>query len=881
MRGFIFLVNSLLRTLGIIHQSKEIGNFEGHNIFSVKYRIKMKQNYYFSQGIAFISFVVFSLMVTLQAQAAPESAKQIPKRKSLHLLTQNDSNNLTEVIGVQLEKTAIGLQILLKTKTGQKLVPLVLPEGTKLVIDILDATLALAQGDEFRQVKPSPGVKEISLTQVDASNIRLTITGDQQTPSVEIVPSNQDLILSVFPQGVEQAQNDEIEVIDIVVTAQKTEENLQDVPLSITALSEQQLEDGNIQSLRGVADSTPNFSILDAADSRYFLYYSVRGFSNFNFTNRDAVAFYIDDVPYDYGGFLDQDLVDLERVEILRGPQNILYGRSAIAGVVNTITRKPSDKLEFLGNVSYGNFNSFQAKASVSAPIVDDKLGFRLSGSYNSRDGFIENIAQDNTVDDQSGGNGRGKLLWTPHEDWEITLNGSFESYRDGGPALIPLERNDPFTTEQNINGFGDFDANAQALKVAYEGNKFNATSITSRRSSEVDQESDLDFTAIDAGSFINQFDSNIFSQEIRFQSPAATEKLRWLVGGYFESREFDSRDNGFLIGDDAADLFQLPGGSSILSDADTTETTIATFGQVDYRPIKPLTLTAALRYESNDAELDFLENNITFADGTVFPNFRVENIESDSDALLPRLAVEYKLTPDILTYASITAGYRPAGVNFAADDDVEEVLSFGRERSINYELGFKSSWYNNLLIFNAAVFHNDVDDFQVVIFDQFLQADSIDNADAAITGAEFELKATPVKGFDIMAGFGLVDTDFTDFTNSITGEDFSDNNLLFTPGYTFNIAAQYRTSSGIVSRLEMVGSGAVFFNEENTLSSEPYTIFNGLLGYEFGKNGVYFFANNIFDREYVTTAFEGFGFGDFGSVGAPATFGLQVKAEF
>jgi len=262
--------------------------------------------------------------------------------------------------------------------------------------------------------------------------------------------------------------------------------------------------------------------------------------------------------------------------------------------------------------------------------------------------------------------------------------------------------------------------------------------------------------------------------------------------------------------------------------------------------PIKPLTLTAALRYESNDAELDFLENNITFADGTVFPNFRVENIESDSDALLPRLAVEYKLTPDILTYASITAGYRPAGVNFAADDDVEEVLSFGRERSINYELGFKSSWYNNLLIFNAAVFHNDVDDFQVVIFDQFLQADSIDNADAAITGAEFELKATPVKGFDIMAGFGLVDTDFTDFTNSITGEDFSDNNLLFTPGYTFNIAAQYRTSSGIVSRLEMVGSGAVFFNEENTLSSEP-----------------------------------GFGFGDFGSVGAPATFGLQVKAEF
>ncbi len=845
-------------------------------IFDLTY--SMKRDYFF-QGISISIFglLALSLLTTTEVQASPKHQDTTAS----DLLVQNDSGNLAEVTGVELQETATGLQISLETKTGQKLVPLILPEGNQLVIDILDTVLALPQGDKFLETNPIPGVREISLTTVDASSIRLTITGEQQTPSAEIVPSTQDLILSVSLKEGERAQTDEAEIIDIVVTAQKTEESLQEVPLSITALDEKQLSDGNIQSLRGISDSTPNFSVLDASDSRYFLYYSLRGFSNSNITNRDAVGFYIDDVPYDYGGFLDQNLIDLERVEVLRGPQNILYGRSAIAGVVNTITRQPSDKLEFLGDISYGNFNNFEARGSVSAPIVKDKLGLRLSGSYGSRDGFIENTAQDNTVDDQSGGNGRAKLLWTPSEDWDVTLSGSFESYRDGGAPLVPLDRDDPFTTDQDVNGFSDFDANTQAVKVAYGGNKFRATSITSRRSSEVDQESELDFSALEGGSVINQFDSTIFSQEIRFQSPAKTDSLRWLVGGYFESRGFDTADNGFVVGDDAAELFQLPGGSSILSDSETTETTLATFGQVDYKPITPLTLTAALRYESNNAELEFLESNINIPDGTTIPNFRVEDIKSDSDALLPRFAVEYQLTPDIMTYASITAGYRPAGVNFGADNDSEEVLSFDRERSLNYELGFKSSWYDNRLVFNAAVFHNDVDDFQVVLFNQFLQAERIDNADASTTGAEFELRATPVRGFDILAGLGLVDTDFTNYTNSIIGEDFSDNNLLFTPGYTFNVAMQYRTQQGIVSRLELVGSGAVFFNEDNSLQSEPYSIVNGLLGYEFGENGVYFFANNIFDREYVTTAFEGFGFGDFGSYGAPATYGLQVKAEF
>jgi iron complex outermembrane receptor protein len=791
------------------------------------------------------------------------------------------AQGITKVTGVTVNQTAEGLEVILKTAGGEQLVPLILPEGNNLVIDILDATLALPTGNEFRQANPTEGITEVTVTQIDKISIRLTIIGETQAPTAEVIPSPANLVLSVTPEA-STVQTEPSQEQEIFVTAQKIEESLQEVPLSITAFTEEDLEDAQISSFRGIADNTPNFSILDAAGSRYFVYYSIRGISNFNFSNRDAVGFYIDDVPYDYGGFLNLNLPDLERVEVLRGPQNILYGRSSIAGAINIITRRPSNELEFNGQISYGNYDDFEVQGSLSGPVVKDKLLLRLSGSYGSRDGYIRNIFLDEDIDNQSGGNGRAKLLWLPSENWEIDLSASFEDYRDGGPPLVLLDRPDPFEVEHNVSGFNDLISNAQSIKAVYNGQNLSFTSITARRFSKTNQESEIDFTPTDIGRVINQFDSTVISQELRLQSPGDGRQFQWIIGGYFESKQFNTDDDGLVFGNDAEALFGFPAGSSNLSNSETEEITLATFGQVSYQPVDPLTLSLGLRYESNNSKLKTLNNFFRTPDGLETLNFSVTDLEQDSDALLPRFAIQYNLNPDLMAYGSITRGYRPAGVNFSADTDSEEVLRFDAERSWNYEVGLKSSWLNNRLTANLALFHNTVDNFQVVLFNEFLQSERITNADARITGAELEVRATPVGGLDVIAGFGFADTEFKDYTNPITGENFSGNNLLFSPSLTYNLALQYRSVRGILGRVELVGSGKTYFTEDNNLTGDPYAIVNVRLGYEFDNYGIYLFGNNIFDKNYVTTAFRGLpGFGDFGSYGAPATYGVQFSAEF
>ncbi|MEM8613061.1 MAG: TonB-dependent receptor plug domain-containing protein, partial [Cyanobacteria bacterium P01_H01_bin.105] len=163
-----------------------------------------------------------------------------------------------------------------------------------------------------------------------------------------------------------EEEEEEEDTLRIVVTAEKTPEVVQDVPISLTVLTEDELEDADITSLDGIAGNTPNFSSFSATGSRSFTFYSIRGLSNQNFGSRDPVAFYVDDIPYDYGSFIDLDLPDLQQVEILRGPQNTLYGRSSQAGVVNITTRKPTNEFSFNSTAGYGSEENLDLRAGVS-----------------------------------------------------------------------------------------------------------------------------------------------------------------------------------------------------------------------------------------------------------------------------------------------------------------------------------------------------------------------------------------------------------------------------------------------------------------------------------------------------------------------------------
>ena len=860
---------------------------------------------------------VLSTSVVLGAAISSRSTyldSQKSENIDTHLFAQASTNTsntkIITITNIKVNSTDKGLELILQTSQGRQLKVTNNSKGKNFIADIKNAQLSLSNNSEFTEEKPVAGITKITVTNKDENTIRITVTGEKGIPKAELFDSNQGLIFgftpvasttepsTTSPEGTQQEQASEEQppaatekkpeetpqsskqnedVIELIVTAQKRAENLQDVPISITVLDRDQLESGDVQSFEEVAKNTPNFSVFGSGTNRLSTFYSVRGITNFNAFSRDGVGIFIDDVPYDFAGFQNLGFNDLERVEILRGPQNTLYGRSSLGGVINVVTRQPTNKFEFKNSISYGNFDDFKAQASISGPLVEDKLFFRLSGDYSTRDGYVRNTFLDRDVDGGSGGNGRVKLLWTPSADWEVSFNASFDDYREGAAPYVLLNQSDPSETELDFNGFNDIVNNAQSLKIAYNQSDFRFTSITTNRFSSQKAAYDIDSTTSDIQINAPDFQSRLFSQEFRFQSPEEADKLQWIFGGYFESSKFEN-NRPFIYGADFPALgFPFPPTAGVeTNDVESNTKTYAVFSQIDYKPIERLTLTAGLRYEATNSEIDATQT-FTSTDGSlVIPLLSVQDLEKNGDAVLPRFVAEYKLTPNLMTYGSISRGYRPAGASFQPIS--EDAAVFDAETSWNYEVGLKSSWLDNKLNINLALFHNKVDNFQFVGIDQGNVF--IDNADVKVTGAELEVRATPVKGLDIIGGLGFVNSRFRNGNDPFTGESLEDKRTTFSPDLTYNLAVQYRSVGGLFGRVELVGFGTTYFDDLNTIKQDPYALVNVRAGYEFKNKGIYLFANNIFDTEYVTQAFNNIT-GLQGTYGAPSTYGIQLKSRF
>lgn len=816
--------------------------------------------------------------------------QQSPPKALLAAEPNTDIVSTVQITGVELVPTETGLTVNLVGDTRAPSAPTVTTIDQTLIAIFDNAVLALPEGNRLDSVDPAPGIRQISVTEISDRQVQIQITGTTAPPTATVITAETQLALQVVsaeansPENADASEEDELE---ITVTAQRREEKPQDVPISLTVLTEPQIEDADITSFEKVASNTPNFNWFSPTDSRSFSFYSVRGLSNFNFASRDSVGFFVDDVPLDYGGTLEQDFPDLERVEILRGPQNTLYGRSAQAGVVNLITRKPTNDFEGNAALSFGSENNLNLRAGISGPLIEDELFFRLSGTFGRRDGFYDNLFLDGEeFDEKLGGNVRGKLLWTPSDRWEISFNAFYENNQDGTYPFVPLD-DTPFEIEQDFNGFNTLRSNSQALKIVYRDDNVQATSISTRRFSELNTQTDLDQSTLEGGIFENDNASTLFSQELRLQSPDDSEsRWQWLIGGYFESRTFDENGRGVRLGNDAGLILPAPlnvPGARTDSVGELVDTTYAGFGQVSYRPMDALRLTVGLRYENVSSVLNSLRQVLTFPGVPPIPLGNFDGTEQTSTALLPRFAIDYQLSPNATVYGTVARGFRPGGVNIFADDATS--LVFEPERSWNFEVGVKSNWLDNRLGLNLSLFTNSIEDYQVVTVDPItFNPVGIFNGNANVRGLELEMRATPVEGLDLTASLGLLDAEFTDFTDVATGTDFTGNRLPFSPSFTFNLAAQYRSSFGLFVRGELQGVGETFFDEANAqnIKQEAYVLANACIGYEFGRSGIFLFANNLFDTRYVTQAFNlGVDGSAAGSYGAPRTFGVQFRTRF
>ena len=209
-----------------------------------------------------------------------------------------------------------------------------------------------------------------------------------------------------------------------------------------------------------------------------------------------------------------------------------------------------------------------------------------------------------------------------------------------------------------------------------------------------------MDLTPFDALRGTQTFTSTIWSQERRLQSPDNTRRFQWLLGGYFEAREFKNTDDSVIFGNDALAVLGLPPSADVV-DGEVDTTILAGFGQISYQLVEALTLTSGLRYESTDVTLQRLEHTFTTDGYPSLITLAAEGIEQNSDAVLPRVAIEYRFSPNAMVYGSIARGFKPAGMNSRAADAT--TLTFGAERSWIYEIGLKSSWFDNKLTVNLA----------------------------------------------------------------------------------------------------------------------------------------------------------------------------------
>ncbi|MBC1313572.1 TonB-dependent receptor [Trichormus variabilis PNB] len=847
----------------------------------------MKLNQYIYLGIA--STICLLITQKANAQEKPINTKDIGLITNIPQLSdiQRPATSVKDwlaqsaptppqikITGVRINRTDDNFELILETPDGEISAPETLQEGNIFIADIPNAILALPEGKVFREDTPVDGISYVTVTQEESNNtVRVTISSPGNLPPIQVVNQSNNLTIALTPTPTSPD-------IELIVTAQKRPEDAQDVPLSLTVIPQQEIEDAQIRSFQDIANNTPNFSFLPTtAGSADFSYYSVRGLNNFNFlANQDTVGFYIDDVPFDYGGFLDVGLIDLERVEVLRGPQSTLYGRSSPAGVVNVISRPPSNQPEMRISALYGSYNNRELQLSLSDAIIPDKLAFRLAGAYNARDGVFDNIFLNKPIGERSQLTGRAQILWTPTPEWNISFNAYASDNDNGNPTFSRQNAQNPFQVSQEVDGFNRLSTNTQALKISYNGNGFRATSITSRRFSNQNTLVGDNFP----GDLLQQIigiNSTLWSQEFRLQSPESADRLRWLLGGYYESRNFNVLDDTFKYTDAGAVAFGVPAPGSDRVSAEQNRQTYAIFGQIDYKPIAPLTLFAGWRYETADAELDRRRVFVN-PDGTVNPpTAEVRNATLNSDAFIPRFGLQYRFNPNLMAYATIAKGYRPSGFNYRAD--TEDTRRFQEETTWTYEVGLKSSWLDDRLSANLSIFQSDVDNYQVLLTDDFGFFRNVTNANVKVTGLEFELKAKPLQGLDLIAGIGYVDSKFKNYRNPFTNGDFSNNRVPFAPELTYNLAVQYRSPGGIFARAELRGYGITYFDDANQVKQDPYALVNARIGYEGEKYGIYLYANNLFDTRYITSGFlfpppnVTAGFGD------PVTYGVRVSASF
>ena len=670
---------------------------------------------------------------------------------------------------------------------------------------------------------------------------------------------------------------------EIVVTAQKRASNLQRTPISMTAFTADSLRRSVIEDVYDIGLHTPGVIVNKEIVGKVY----IRGIGTENLTigGDPGVAVHVDGAYVARTSAANFDLYDIERVEVLRGPQGTLYGRNATGGSINIISKAPTEEFYARLEAQFGNFNRRRFVGTVNGALSESVYA-RASFVKSDRDGFADNVFNGQDLDTEDVAMGRLGLKIMASEKVIIDLTADF-SIDDSRPApfkqlefselfeglggafdpesLREVSQDSPVLEEQDQYGITG--------KISVDLGDLSLTSISSYRNIDFFTAFDGDAVDILFQNFVDDSASDQFTQELQLASNG-DGPLSWIFGLYYFN------DNG-----EQTISIPIPGfGFDILHNATIETDAYAVYGQATYALSDKVNFTAGLRYSDESKEA------FQFSDFGFMPPIE-QDLSQDADALTPRFALEYFHDDDTMYYLSATRGFKSGGFTFngfQANFDPEFVWA--------YEGGLKSRFADGRVQTNISAFYYDYTDLQVSKLEN--NAGVITNAaDATIWGGEFELIAKPNKSLDFNVGVSYLHAEFDEFltedpSNPQLGTiDLDGNRLTRSPEFTANIGSQYTHEVddwGTVSlRLDYQYQSKSFFTPFNRdlSAQEAFNLVNARMAIQqFEKNWrLAFFVKNLFDETYFLNILEsGVEAGKpEGFLAPPRTWGVQLAYEF
>ncbi|MBB34967.1 MAG: hypothetical protein CME88_02160 [Hirschia sp.] len=737
-----------------------------------------------------------------------------------------------------------------------------------------------------------------SLLAVAAALSTHAVSAQETTAEVQEAPAKED---------------SQVKLNTIIVTANKRSESQQDVPIAITAQTSAALDLKGIEGTTDLAFTVPNLTMtMEAISMTTF----IRGVGQPGATSgqEQSVAFYVDGVYNPSPTTNIQGFNNVERVEVLKGPQGTLFGRNATGGVVHVITRDPSYEPKFEADVGYGNYNAISGRAYGSVGLTDN-IAADVALLYLDRDGFGDNVTLGVERQGDKDFSIRSKVLFEPTDQTTIKLSGFYTDRessqgidRDAAPGTFGTT-DEAFGPNVDAGGHQDVSSNyfdagyietyGGSVTVEHEFGFADLLSISAYRNDDVFFSFDQDSgPAPFVNADLSQFGETV-SQEIQLQSNE-NSPFEWVTGLYYYN--YNAGYEPLLLN------LTSPITGVVTMNTEQTSESIAAFAQGKWDFTDSTSLTVGYRFTKDTTKIDGKVDVYVAAidltlegqqfdsfDSTTIPGFEPETTVEEPSY---KIVLDHKFTPGILGYASFSHGFKSGGYNQVQFDQMPDP-AVEPEVIDAYEVGLKTEFLNNRARVNMAAFYYDFTDLQLAT--QVAGGSrTLNAAGATISGGEVEFELAVTDNLSLSGGLSVLDTEYTDFVNgpvytklpgpfpggaATTTGDLSGNQLVRAPEFTFtaNMVYVLPTSVGdFTSSINYYYDDGYFWDAANILAEPAYEIVNANVRWTSPDGGhwIKLWANNLLDEEYTSYG-NSSGLGDYLSPAPPRTYGIKAGVDW